>query len=105
MKRENVEFQRNTIEDSNRRENGRKNNDISKRKFSKSTQNFTILHDNIHSIRSEITGENAQFQNEFNEIRLKIQIEVKIGEKRRHFRDQIWRKFHNFTRQNSLNQI
>ena len=46
---------------------------------------------------------------EFNEIRLKIQIEAKIGEKNkeiRHLEDKIcknYKKFDNFTRENSLN--
>ena len=30
-----------------------------------------------------MTGENAEFQGQFREIRLKIQIEVKMGEKRK----------------------
>ena len=54
----------------------------------------------IHSIGSEMTGENAEFSCEYNEIQLKIQIEVKIGEeKEQHLKKKIWqicRKFHNF---------
>ena len=78
-----------------------KKNDSLKTKFDKFTQNFTILEEKIRSTRSERTGENAEFSNEFNEIRLKIEIEPKIRDK-----NHIWnRKFHNFPRENSLNQI
>ena len=55
--------------------------DTSKRKFAKCGENFTILHEKIPSVRIQMTGENAKFQNEFNEIRLKIQIEGKVEEK------------------------
>ena len=66
----------------------------------------------IHSIGSEMTGENAKFSCEYNEIQLKIQIELKMGEKKKekqpHFKDKIGktaRKFHNFRERNSLNQM
>ena len=57
-------------------------NDISKIKFDQLTQNFTILEEKTHWIRTEIEGENAEFQGEFNEILLKTRIEVKMGEKK-----------------------
>ena len=41
-------------------------------------ENFTISNKKIPSITSERREENAEFQSEFNGIRLKIQIEVKI---------------------------
>ena len=37
-----------------------------------------FLEQKIYSIRSEMTGENREFQSEFRKIRLKIPIEVKI---------------------------
>ena len=36
-----------------------------------------------------MTGENGKFESEFNEIRLKIRIEVKIGEKQQHLKGKI----------------
>ena len=42
---------------------------------------------------------------QFNQIRPKIEIEVKTGDKKRHFNKEICkisRKFHHFTRENSL---
>ena len=41
-------------------------------------QNFTTLEEKIPSIRSQMTGESGKFESEFNEIRLKVQIEVKM---------------------------
>ena len=58
-----------------------------------------------------MTGENAEFSCEYNEIQLKIQIELKMGEKKEkqpRFKDKIGkiaRKFHNFREKNSLNQM
>ena len=45
------------------------------------TQNLTILEEKIAAIRSGRTGKNGEFQNEFEEIPLTIQIEVKIRAK------------------------
>ena len=42
---------------------------------------FKILHDKIWLIRVQMTSGTAEFHDELKEIRLKIQIEVKIGEK------------------------
>ena len=53
-------------------------NDIKKRKFGKFTQNFTSLEEKIPTIGIQMTGENAEFQCEFEQ---KIQIEVKMREK------------------------
>ena len=44
-------------------------------------QNFTILEEQIPSIRSQTTGENEEFQRESREISLRFQIEVKMLEK------------------------
>ena len=63
---------------------------MEERKTTFERQNFTILVEKIPSIRSEMTGENAEFQSKFNEIRLKIQIRVKMEEKKeRHLKDKI----------------
>ena len=51
------------------------------REKAKFWQNFKILHDKIRLIRVQMTSGNAEFNGELKEIRLKIQIEVKIGEK------------------------
>ena len=69
-------------------------------KSTNSKQNFTILKQKIQWIRIEMTRRAA----EFNEIRLKIQIEAKIGEQKKHFEDKIYKndkKFDNFTRENA----
>ena len=74
------------------------------------TKNFTISQEKIHSIRIEITSTKAEFNGEFNEIPLKIEIETKITEENKqtaHFEGNIcpnYTKSHNFTRENSLNQ-
>ena len=39
----------------------------------------------IPSIRIQMTGENKKFQSQFNEIRLKIQIEMKMREEKKTF--------------------
>ena len=52
-----------------------------KEKVCKIWRNFTILQEKIHSIRCETTVENGEFEIEFKKIRLKIEIEVKMGEK------------------------
>ena len=44
----------------------------SKTKFDKLEENFTILEEKIHSIRFEMTGDNGESSNQFNEIRLKM---------------------------------
>ena len=49
-----------------------------------------------------MTGENAEFQGQFREIRLKIQIEVKMEEKEH---DIPKRNFHNFRGKTSLHHI
>ena len=49
--------------------------------FEKYGENFTILQEKIPSIKSEMTGENAKFPDEFKKIRLTIQMEVKIAQK------------------------
>ena len=83
---------------------------IWKAKFLLITKNFTIFQEKIHSITIEMTSTNAQFSSEFNEIRLNIEIEAKIGEKGKqeaHLEGKIclnYKKFHNFTRESSLNQ-
>ena len=57
-----------------------------------------------------MTPTNAEFNREFNDIRLKIQIEAKISEEKKqkaHLEEKIclnYTKFHNLTRENSLNQ-
>ena len=77
----------------------------------KFVENLRILQGKIHWIRSEMRGENPKFPGEFSWIRLKIRIELKMGEKKkkkRHLKGKIckiWRKCRNFTRENSLNQI
>ena len=43
-------------------------------------QNFTIWEEKIRSIPIQITRENEEFNNEFKQIRLKIQIEEKMEE-------------------------
>ena len=61
-------------------------------------------------MRIQMTSTNVQFYGEFNEIRLKIEIETKIGEKNKqtpHLEEKIclnYKKFHNFTKENSLNE-
>ena len=53
---------------------------------------------------------NVELNGEFNDIRLKIQIEVKIAEQKKqkgHLQEKIClnhTKFHNFTRENLLNE-
>ena len=57
-------IQRNSIEDSNQTENGRKEeekNNTWKRKFAKFGKNSTILQRKTHWIRSEMRKENAEF--------------------------------------------
>ena len=49
--------------------------------FEKYGENFTIVHDTIPSIRSQMTGENEEFQSQSREIWLSFQIEVKMEEK------------------------
>ena len=57
-----------------------------------------------------MTPTNAELNAQFNEIRLKIQIEAKISEEKkqkRYLQEKIclnYTKFSNFTRENSLNQ-
>ena len=52
----------------------------------------------------------AEFNREFNDIRLKIQIKAKISEEKKqkaHLEEKIclnYTKFHNLTRENSLNE-
>ena len=81
---------------------------IWKRKFVLITQ-CTISQKQIHSIRIQMTPTNAEFYGEFDELRLKIEIERKIAKEkkqRRHLQVKIcrnYRKFDNFTRENSLN--
>ena len=69
-------------------------------------QNFTILEEKIHSIRSEKTGENAQFETVMKEIPLKIQIEEEKGKntfERQNLEN--LQRFHSFRGKNSLHQI
>ena len=61
-----------------REKTGKKN--ISKRKFEKFTQSFTIFEEKIASIRSKMTQENAQFPPQFTEIRLAIEVQLKLAE-------------------------
>ena len=57
-----------------------------------------------------MTPTNAVFNGKFNDMPLKVHVEAKIAEKqktKRHFEGKIclnYTKFHNFTRENSLNQ-
>ena len=57
-----------------------------------------------------MTPTNAELNGEFNDIRLKFEIEAKISEEtkqKRHLQEKIclnYTKFSNFTRENSLNQ-
>ena len=73
------------------------------------TENLIISQEKIQSIPIEMTPRNAELNGEFNDIRLKIHIEPKIGEtkkKTRHLEEKIclyYRKFDNFRRENSLN--
>ena len=74
------------------------------------TKNLTLSEEKIRWIGSEIPGENGEFHIQFNEIWLKIQIEVKIGEikRKRHLKQKIGKiftKFQNFQAQNSLSEI
>ena len=61
-------------------------------------------------MRIQITPTNAKFNGKFNDMPLKIHVEAKIAEKnkqKRHLEGKIclnYRKFHNFRRENSLNQ-
>ena len=61
-------------------------------------------------MRIQMTPTNAEFNREFNDIRLKIQIEAKISEEKKqkaHLEEKIclnYTKFHNLTRENSLIQ-
>ena len=88
----------------------RNKKDISNRKFRSIAKNFTILQGKIHSIRIQMTSTNAEFNGEFNDIPLKIQLETKITEhnkQKAHLEEKIclnYTKFHNFTRATSLNQ-
>ena len=85
-------------------------NDMWKTKFAKCGENFTILAEKIHWIRSEMTGENVEFPNESNEVWLNIHIEVKVAkkwEKGTTSERKIWKiytKFHSLRPTNSLNQ-
>ena len=95
-------IQGNSIEDRNRR----KKNDIWKRKLVKIGKNFRISPEKIHWIGFQTTSANEEFNDEFNEIRLTIEIEVKMGEEEQHLKAKIckiWKKFHNFRRENSVN--
>ena len=82
---------------------------IWKRKFRRITKSLAIWQQKIHSIRVQVTGRNAKFNDELNDIRLKIQIEAKIREKRKqktHLEEKIsknYKKFDNLTTENSLN--
>ena len=49
-------------------------------------KDFTVLEEKIPSIRSQMTGENGEFQSKSTDIRLTIQIEVKMGEKKPHLK-------------------
>ena len=86
-----------------------KKNDIWKRKLVFISKNLTISQEKIHSIGIQMTSGNTEFNGEFNDTRLKIQIEVKMEEKnkeKRHWEGKVcgnYKKFHNFTRTNSLN--
>ena len=51
--------------------------------FDKFGEHLTIFDKKIPSIRIQITGENKKFQNEFNQIRLKVQFEVKMREEKK----------------------
>ena len=66
-------------------------------------QNLSISQEKVHIIRIVIISANAQFNGKFKGIRLKIEIEVKTGEKKRCLQERICKKFPNFTRKNSLN--
>ena len=98
-----------SIEDSDRSENRRKN-DMWKTIFAKCGENFTILAEKIHWIRTEMTGENVEFPNESSEVWLNAHIEVKMAgkrEKRTTSERKIWKiytKFHSLRPTNSLNQ-
>ena len=87
----------------------RKKTDIWKRKFRRITKNFGIWQEKIHWIQIEITRRAVEFNGEFNQIQLRIEIEAKIGEKtkeNRHLEDKIqksYKKFDNFWIENSLN--
>ena len=67
----------------------RNKRDIWKRKFLLITQNFTISKEKIHSIQIQITEANVEFNDEFNDICLKIEIKAKIGEQKRHLQGKI----------------
>ena len=63
-----------------------------KRKFRGNTQNLIILEEKIYSIRTQKTPTNAELNGEFNDNRLRIQIEPKISEEKKqkaHFEDRI----------------
>ena len=68
--------------------------------FVLSTQHLTIYQKKISSIRIQITSTNAEFNGEFNDRLLKIQIEGKMAEEKkqkRHFQQKIkknYKKFH-----------
>ena len=50
------------------------------------SQRFHSFRGKIHSIRSQMIGENGEFQSKSTDIRLRIQIEVKMGEKKTHLK-------------------
>ena len=73
------------------------------------TKSLTIYQEKSYSMRIQITSTNAQLNDEFNDGRLKIQIEAKFAEEKkqkRHLEGKIflnYKKFHYFTRENLLN--
>ena len=55
------------------------------------TENLTISQEKIHWIGIQMTGRNAEFNRDFNWIRLKIEIEAKVEEKK-HLEEKICHK-------------
>ena len=64
-------------------EKNKKNKHTCTRKFAKYNEYFTIFQEKIHWIRSEMASGNAELNGEFNQIRLKIQIEMKTEVKKK----------------------
>ena len=71
---------------------------------------FEFSQEKIHLMRIQMTRRNGKFNGQFNDIRLKIQIEAKIADENKqetYFKDKIClndKKFDNLSRENLLNE-
>ena len=64
-----------------------------------------MLDQKIHSIRCEMKGENGEFESKFKKIRLRVEIEVKIGEKKHDIWKRKLTKFYNFRAKKKFRQF